>query len=45
MLRALALWCDRLIYVASTRFLRTQVLRNQRALEVYAEGIVIRNGT
>jgi hypothetical protein len=40
----LALWCDRLIYVASTRFLRVQVLRNQRALEAYAEGIVIRNG-
>jgi hypothetical protein len=41
----LAVWCDRLIYVASTRFLRTQVLRNQRALETYSQGIVIRNGS
>lgn len=39
----LALWCDRLIYVASSSFLRKQVLRNRRALAAYAEGLSIRN--
>jgi energy-converting hydrogenase Eha subunit B len=38
----LALWCDRLVYVASAHFLRTQVLRNRRALEAYASGLEIR---
>ncbi len=41
----LALWCDRLIYVASAHFLRTQVLRNPRALEAYAAGLVIRQAS
>jgi hypothetical protein len=39
---ATAIWCDRLIYVESARFLRAQVLRNPRALEAYADGLVIR---
>jgi hypothetical protein len=36
-----ALWCDRLLYCASTFFLRAFVLRNQRALEAFREGITI----
>lgn len=39
---AFALWCDRLLYVASTFFLRAFVLRNPQALEVFGEGITIR---
>jgi len=39
---AFALWCDRLLYCASTFFLRAFVLRNQRALEAFGEGITIR---
>ena len=38
---AFALWCDRLLYCASTFFLRAFVLRNQRAPEVFDEGIRI----
>jgi hypothetical protein len=39
---ALAIACDRLIYAGSARFLRSQVLRNPRALEAYADGLSIR---
>lgn len=39
---AFALWCDRLLYCASTAFLRAFVLRNQRAFEAFQEGLVIR---
>lgn len=39
---AFALWCDRLLYCASTFFLRAFVLRNQRALETFGEGITLR---
>lgn len=39
---AFALWCDRLLYCASTFFLRAFVLRNPRALEAFGEGITIR---
>jgi hypothetical protein len=38
---AFAMWCDRLVYCASTFFLRAFVLRNRRALEAFAEGITI----
>lgn len=37
-----SLWCDRLLYCASTMFLRLFVLRNQRALQAFGEGIIIR---
>lgn len=37
-----AMWCDRLLYWASTVFLRAFVLRNQQALEAFGEGITIR---
>jgi len=37
-----AMWCDRLLYCTSAFFLRAFVLRNQRALEAFAEGITIR---
>ncbi len=40
----LALWCSRLLYSASTVFLRAFVLRNQRALDAFADGITIRTG-
>ena len=39
---ALALWCSRLLYCASTFFLRAFVMRNHQALEAFAEGISIR---
>lgn len=39
---AFAAWCDRLLYCASTFFLRAFVLRNPRALEAFGEGITIR---
>jgi len=39
---ALAMWCDRLLYRASTFFLRAFVLRNRRALESFGEGVTIR---
>ncbi len=35
---ALAMWCDRLLYWASTFFLRALVLRNRQALEAFADG-------
>jgi hypothetical protein len=38
----LAVWSDRLIYVASAHFLRAQVLRNPRAMVAYSDGLVIR---
>lgn len=37
-----ALWCDRLLYWASTFFLRAFVLRNQRAFEAFRDSITIR---
>ena len=37
-----AMWCDRILYCASTLFLRAFVLRNRRAFEAFAEGITIR---
>jgi len=40
---AFALWCDRLLYYAATFFLRAFVLRNQRALEAFGEGVTIRD--
>jgi hypothetical protein len=39
---AFALWCKGFLYCASTFFLRAFVLRNQRALEAFGEGIRIR---
>lgn len=39
---AFALWCDRLVYCASTFFLRAFILRNQRAFEAFGEGIRVR---
>lgn len=39
---AMAMWCDRLLYWASTLFLRAFVLRNPRALSAFADGITIR---
>lgn len=37
-----ALWCKRFLYWAATWFLRAFVLRNQRALEAFRDGIRIR---
>lgn len=37
-----AMWCDRFLYWVSAFFLRAFVLRNQRALEAFREGITIR---
>lgn len=37
-----AMWCDRLLCCASTWFLRAFVLRNQRALQAFNEGLTIR---
>jgi len=39
---AFALWCDQLLYSASTVFFRAFVLRNQRALQAFGEGIRLR---
>jgi len=39
---AFAMWCDRLLYCASTFFLRSFVLRNPRALQAFSEGLTIR---
>ena len=36
-----AMWCSRLIYCASTAFLRAFVLRNQRALNAFHDGITL----
>jgi len=40
-----AMWSDRLLYCASTFFLRAFGLRNKRALEAFGEGITIRERT
>lgn len=40
---AFAMWCDRLLYCASTVFLRAFVLRNPRALEACRDGITFRD--
>lgn len=39
---AIALWSDRLLYCASTTFLRAFVLRNKRAFEAFSDGLVVR---
>jgi hypothetical protein len=38
---AFAMWCDRLLYCASTFFLRSFVLRNKRALQAFRDGLTI----
>jgi len=40
---AFAMWCDRLLYCASTFFLRSFVLRNPQALRAFGEGLTIRD--
>lgn len=42
---AFALWCDRLLYSASTFFFRAFILRNPRAFLAFGEGVRIREAS